>query len=437
MTIPYALSVSHFVSTVGSDAGFAAIIGLAILVLLFFAQARETATLREEAASAAEQVRQLEYRLGQLARGVAPAPAPARAPANAPPAALARPHTAAQPAAAPAASRTVPPGHAPVPGAPAPAAPAGLGAPALASATRLIPAFDAGAISIRAAGAPAATTGAAGAAGAAGVAGGSATAAGRGGGAAVMTPAGPPPATTAGVANGVSSGRTSVPAPVAAGPPLRAGQAPPRPPLRNGAGRPPAPAPRRASGPPPRSGARGLVLALAGLAAVAVVVVALLVLTSGGTSSSHSSSSAAPISNAPTAKSHHRTGQTHAALKPSAVTVGVLNGTSTTNLAHDISVKLGNAGYKLGRIATATDQTQTATVIGYLSGQRRGALLVAKSLGLGPASVQPVDQSNQAVACPQSASCTAQVVVTIGSDLGSAAATTTGPAGTTTAAATT
>ena len=77
MTIPFALSVSHFISSVGADAGFAAIIGLAILVLLYFAQARETATLREEASSASEQVQQLEYRVAQLARGVAAAPAAA------------------------------------------------------------------------------------------------------------------------------------------------------------------------------------------------------------------------------------------------------------------------------------------------------------------------------------------------------------------------
>ena len=42
-SIPFALSVHHFINSVGADAGFAAIIGLAILVLLYFAQARETA----------------------------------------------------------------------------------------------------------------------------------------------------------------------------------------------------------------------------------------------------------------------------------------------------------------------------------------------------------------------------------------------------------
>jgi LytR cell envelope-related transcriptional attenuator len=428
MTIPFALSVSHFVSTVGADAGFAALIGLAILVLLYFAQARETATLREQASHAAEHVQQLEYRLSQLARTGTPAatgtpaPAPVRRAAPAP----------AQAVAAPAASRTVPP--APVA---APAAPAGVGAPALASATRLIPGLNDGEISIRATGP------AAGAAAAAGAAGGHAGAPGRGGGAAVMSPPGPPPATAAGGANGGSTGRTSPP-PVAANaaPPRAAGQAPPRQPVRNGAPRPSAPAPRRPAR-PPRSGARGLVLALAGLAVVAAIVVALLVLTSGSSTNSHGSSSTAPISNAPTGKSRRRGGRARTAIKPSSVTVAVLNGTSTTNLAHDISVKLGSAGYKPGNIATATDQTQTATVVGYLPGHRAAALIVAKSLGLGPASVQAVAPSNQAVACPQTASCAAQVVVTVGSDLASAASSsstpgaTAAPGGTTTASATT
>ncbi|MBV8220940.1 MAG: hypothetical protein JO325_20955, partial [Solirubrobacterales bacterium] len=46
MTIPFALSVHHFISSVGADAGFAAFIAVALLVLLYFSQARETANLR-------------------------------------------------------------------------------------------------------------------------------------------------------------------------------------------------------------------------------------------------------------------------------------------------------------------------------------------------------------------------------------------------------
>ena len=70
--IPFAFSVSHFINSVGADAGFASIIGLAILVLLYFAQARETSSLREQAYEAAQRVQQLEARLSQLGRQAAP-----------------------------------------------------------------------------------------------------------------------------------------------------------------------------------------------------------------------------------------------------------------------------------------------------------------------------------------------------------------------------
>src|SRR5436305_12320681 len=65
-SMPFALSVHSLVSSVGADAGFAAIVGLAILALLYFAQARETAGLREQAAQSAQRVDQLEARLGEL-----------------------------------------------------------------------------------------------------------------------------------------------------------------------------------------------------------------------------------------------------------------------------------------------------------------------------------------------------------------------------------
>jgi hypothetical protein len=163
-----------------------------------------------------------------------------------------------------------------------------------------------------------------------------------------------------------------------------------------------------------------------GVIAVAAIVVALLVLTSGGTSSNHANS-ASQISNAGSGKHHHAA---HAALTPSGVTVTVLNGTATPNLAHDITERLDGHGYKTGTPATATDQTQTATTVGYLPGHRAAALLVAKSLDLGKGSVQPVAQANEAVACPQASSCTAQVIVTVGADLASSAATTTSAAST-------
>ncbi len=148
------------------------------------------------------------------------------------------------------------------------------------------------------------------------------------------------------------------------------------------------------------------------MVALAAIVVALLALTSGGTSSQSSSNSAAN-SNAPTPG--HRAKP--AAFSPSSVTVAVLNGTATSGLAHRVAVKLTSSGYKQGTIATATDQTRTATVVAFLPGHHRDALSVASALKLGSASVQPIDANTQAVACPPPAACSAGVVVTVGSDL--------------------
>ena len=155
---------------------------------------------------------------------------------------------------------------------------------------------------------------------------------------------------------------------------------------------------------------------------MAVVVAVLLVATSGGTNTSSSSTGAAQTSNAPRTRTRAaRTRPQPAVVAPGSVTVAVLNGTATSNLAHRVALKLSAAGYKQGTIATAPDQTHTSTVVDYLPGDRRQAIAVATSLKLGSASVQPVDQSNQAVACPPGTSCTANVVVIVGSDLAATA----------------
>jgi hypothetical protein len=422
--IPFALSISHFVNTVGAKAGFAAIIGLAILVLLYFAQARETKSLRDRADAADEHVQQLELYVAQLTRGAGPAtPAPGVAPA---PASIQRGAAVAAPVAASAmvgASRAA----TSIPFEAVPAAPAGVAAPSLQAATRLIPSPADGAISIRATGAPAAaaavaTAGAAAATSARASAGGpppvAPAAGGRGNGAAVLDPPGPGPSTAAGGANG--AGRGQIPTPAPAPPPA------------------PPPASVRAAAPPPRPASGGDRLAptvyrrrirpgvwlLGGILALAAIVVALVLLTSGGSSSTNQTSALTPPNTSP-ASTHKKSGR--GTLKPADITVAVLNGTSTTNLAHDTGVRLRAMGYKTGTIATATDQTLTATVVAYRPGvgDRHEAVMVARSLGLGPASVQPVDQSNEAVACPQTSTCTAQVVVAVGSDLASTASQTT------------
>jgi hypothetical protein len=367
--LPLALSVHHFVSSVGAEAGFAAIIGLAILVLLYFAQARETANLREQAYESAQRVAQLEARLTSLARQ--------------------QPAVAARPASV-AASRGPTPARAPAfagAAAFAPAAPAGVAAPALSAATKLIPSTPIAPPEPEPE--PAAAESEAQPSD-------------------LTELGGLPPATGAGgtgAGNGVSSPPRVSPPPVTP-PPARAGRG-------AQAGRRPVTPPPRLSGPPPqrRTGLRIAMAVVAALVVAGIVVVLLKATSSGGSPSSSANASVTDNATTPARRKRAVT------VTPSGVTVAVLNGTASNGLAGRISNQLTGAGYKQGRVATASDQTRTATIVAYLPGDKREALAVAQSLKLGPASVQPIDPSTQAVACPGSATCTSQVVVTVGTDL--------------------
>lgn len=147
------------------------------------------------------------------------------------------------------------------------------------------------------------------------------------------------------------------------------------------------------------------------LVAVAVAVV-LFAVTSVG---SPNHSPPAPTTNTPTLT--HSSGV--ATFKPAGVTVAVLNGTSTNQLAHRIADKLAVYGYKRGTVATAANQTLTRTEVAYRAGARNrtDALHVAQALGLHRSAVRQVDPSTLQVACPASTACTADVVVTVGADL--------------------
>jgi len=374
--LPLAFSIHHFVSSVGADAGFAAIVGLAILVLLYFAQARETSSLRDQSVSASERVADLERRLAQLGSATVSA--------------VGQPEAAEQSALA------------------VPAAPAGVAAPALASATRLIP------LPARPLPAPAATPAPARPMPAAVPASGVAVApppatvtpppatvaASAGGAAPVATPA-PVPAAAPAVTNGTGEHTIARPAGVGSG------QSRPVKKIRPGGGyTPPPPPPLR----PGRRGpsARRFIPILVGVVLAGIAVAALLIVTSSGGNSK--APAAGNTTNAPAAR-------TKGAFKPSSVTVAVLNGTDVSQLAHRVALKLQHAGYKEGTVATASDQTHAASLVGYLGGHRHAAREVARTLGLSSAAVSPADQSAQTVACPPPSSCRANVIVTVGTDL--------------------
>jgi hypothetical protein len=370
LTAP-AFSVHNFISSVGADAGFAAIIGLAVLILLYFAHARETANLREEASILAERLQQAEARVAELRQ--------------------AQPVSAAVPAA-----EGVQVTDRRGAGVPAlPFAPAGVGAPALAAATRVVPVVEpppppsvpppAPVPALALAGASATAPAAAPSSSSAVASGPPPTSPG---------PAVPRPATTAG-ANGGGRG---------AGAPVASERPPARP---APVGLPPLGEPARGRG----GAGRRIAVGLAALVLVAAAVVALIVVTRSSSSSSNSAGQAA-TTNAPSPRP--ATG-----FSPASVTVAVLNGTATNRLAHRVAAKLAASGYHKGDVATAATQTQTNTVVAYLPGakNRADALHVASALSLKPTAVQRIDQATQQVACPAPGPCTANVVVTVGSDL--------------------
>lgn len=156
---------------------------------------------------------------------------------------------------------------------------------------------------------------------------------------------------------------------------------------------------------------RRIAVGLAALVLVAAAVVALVLVTRSGNSPSRSATHPS-TTNAPAPR-------TTPSFNPASVTVAVLNGTATNQLAHRVSGKLASSGYKKGTIATATTQTQSSTIVAYLPGanNRADALHVATALSLKPTAVHPIDQATQQVACPAPGPCTANVVVTVGSDL--------------------
>jgi LytR cell envelope-related transcriptional attenuator len=428
-TIPFALSIHHFISSVGADAGFASLIGLAILVLLYFAQARETANLRGRADEAAERVHELEGQFVALSDQLSTAPAEISVHARSQRTPVTHRVAADAPARAPAAAgvsaRAMPP-----------AAPAGVGAPALAAATRLIP-------DPSAAVAPPefASAGASGAA--------------AGNGADVGAP---PPATVAGAANGsprqpaVAASAATAQRPVGAppmgaagvgAPPATGGARPSPGPVRSpaapgrGGGQPSPPGPGRVPGGSPRPGPGGVgggggapilppmdrparrrsratrVLAiLIGCLLVAGAVAGLLIVTGGGSSTasksaaSHTSTVHRPV---------RATG-----FEPSGVTVAVLNGTDINGLAARISQRLATEGYRKGRVTNAASQSTTSTMVQYmLPTDRTDALHVASALKLRPSSLGLIDPNTKLLVCQSSTPCTAAVVVTVGSDLAS------------------
>jgi hypothetical protein len=420
-----AFSLQGKIEQYGAYAGVAAVFGLGILSLLYFAQAREVKRLREWAGRAPERAAELEARVtADAQRRVAPAaPVPARPTAPATPAAqqagppptpgVAAPATVAA-AAAGATATTVA-----KPGAPAPQNGTGSNAAVPAPGTEVKPAdakdgeakegdakqADEGEAKEEAAGepkpfgpqpkpveaadkppVPAATV----AAGAAGAVGAAATAS---------------PSAAAG---------TPAPAPVTPPPPVSR-PAPLRAPVAS-ASLPP----RTPAGARPRTDAgdgrsRGRLAAIVGavVGVIAVLVVAgILIFGGGGDEPAPKPNTVAQPTTDTAANGSSTPSKAPVKLNRKSVPLAVLNGTTVTGLARGAADKLTAKGYNEPNVVTndTTNQQRPTTQVYYEAKARAAAIDVAKILGVPSSQIKPMDANARALADR------AQVAVFVGGD---------------------
>jgi LytR cell envelope-related transcriptional attenuator len=443
MVFVLAFSLQGEVEKYGAYVGIASFIGLALLSILYFSQAREVRRLRDWAGRAPERDRELEQRVSAQADERRTQPAPAR---PQPAASAARPVTvAAEPpteAPGPVAVPRPANGRAPAPGAipmgPRPATAAAAVAAAVsavaapaeqqeAQAPEAEPEPDATQAHPVAEAAPADAPEAAPAEAApASPAETPAAVSAEAGGAA------PPPAETNGHGDQETDESAIADAVPRATP--RQGAQPRRPaqPLRApqrtatpGQRRQPAPAARRR--PPARvqpaarterhTPSRGVLLAaLAGLIVVAIAALFATGVIGGGSGGGQSASQSPTPS--PAANGSGNATTSNPASSPAsraATTVVVLNGTTVNGLAAGEKSKLDKLGYKNVQTTNSTNQAEQRSSVTYASGERRQAMDVAKALSI--SSVAPLDSDTQSLANNSFAKpVQADVVVIVGAD---------------------
>jgi hypothetical protein len=120
---------------------------------------------------------------------------------------------------------------------------------------------------------------------------------------------------------------------------------------------------------------------------VAVIVLAVSALKGGG-----KPSPAATQASTPSTVAHTRTPAPAPASNPSELSVAVVNGTSTNDLAHHLAADLQQSGYTHAEASSAVPPgTHAATVVQYTSGHRADGQAVAKALDV--TRVQPMEAS--------------------------------------------
>jgi LytR cell envelope-related transcriptional attenuator len=379
--VVFAFSLQDHVEKYGAYVGIASFFGLAILSLLYFAQAREVKRLREWAGRAPERAAEVEamaiqhaeeaLRAAEEEEPAAPAPAaaPAAVPAAANGAVKLKPAEVAALAFARAAGVHTPhaPRQHPVPAAALAATPTDV-----AAAGAAVAAGDAAAaedLAPTTAEPPAPPDGEDG-------------------------PAAPEPASAT---NGHGTGE--VPPPPPATPAARRAEPPPPQrleplpsPRRN------LPPPRRAATPPPREGTstRAVVItAIAGVLVLGAIAFGLTKVLGGGDEQPakppHVASST-PESPAQGTGTPQATAT--AALTKNTMKVAVYNGTVQPGLAGSIRDQLVSQGYSnVGADTYTPNQQRQASVVMYERGDRAAAQTVAKDLGV--SSVQLIDSATQ------------------------------------------
>ncbi len=433
-----ALALGDKIETFGSYFGYAAIVGIGVLSMLYFAQAREVKRLREWAGRSPERDAELAQRVQSdaqrrvVAQPVA-VPRPVAQPGS-PQTAAAQQADAARKAAAAAVMEKF---QSPASGAPPVVGPPGqLDRPTAAAsgAGTATPAPGSVPGTPGAPGAPGSVPGAPSAPGAPGSVPGAPSAPGAPGGVPGTPTTAPPVAadgapTTTKPADAPAPAATSAGAAAAAarqaGPPART------PPFANGAGgqdthesdaaRPaplpdlpirPRPAPASAAtrrdddrGPSrrPRMG-----LIAGGAAGVVVVVIVLVLLLTGGSDTPPADNEIGGASPPPAAS---KPASSSTKVDRKATQVAVLNGTTQTGLARNVGNKLETGGFTILSVGDNADQTITTTTISYAEGGEKAANVVAQIMDVPSSAVKAIDLNTATAVQPD-----AKVVVVVGSD---------------------
>ncbi|MEJ7824132.1 MAG: LytR C-terminal domain-containing protein [Solirubrobacteraceae bacterium] len=401
-----AISLGDTIEQVGSYFGFAAIVGLGVLSLLYFAQAREVKRLREWAGRAPERDAELAQRVQTDAqkRVVAqPVPPAAAAPGGPQTPAGQQADAARQAAAASLTQQFQNPAGTPVTPATGPpgqlARPGGLGAPAIAQ-------FPAPSPGVGSAGADS------------------------------LAPGSPKPAAGQPALSSASSpGPPAAPAPATAGAVAAARQAAMAsrsPAIANGSGgqdthesaaaRPPQlpdlpSRSARAATAIPGEGEDGRPWKRIGLFAggavggLAIVVVLVLTLTGGSDAPPAANEIEPPSASAPSPPPLALT----PTIERKATPVAVLNGTVQTGLAGSVADKIEEQGFTINARDDNDDQTLTTTAVYYADSSEPAAKIVAKIIGAQASAVEAMDANIAAKVDPET-----KVLVIVGSDVAGA-----------------